>query len=47
VGSRLGTTYYRADCRAATRLAAEHRVTFASEEEARAAGYQRSTAAGC
>ena len=36
-----------ADCRAAARLAAEHRVTFASEEEARAAGYQRSSAAGC
>ena len=47
VASRLGSTYYRADCRAALRLAAANRLEFASEAEAQAAGYRRSTAAGC
>jgi hypothetical protein len=47
VASSRGTTYYRNGCNGARGLAVQNRIYFQSEEEARAAGYRRSTARGC
>lgn len=47
VASSRGTTYYRNGCSGARGLAVQNRIYFQSEEEARAAGYRRSTARGC
>lgn len=47
VASRVGTVYYRGDCRAVTRIAEANRVVFATESEAEAAGFRRSSAPGC
>lgn len=47
VGSSRGSTYYLRSCSGAGKLAAANRVYFKSEEEARAAGYRRSTQKGC
>ena len=47
VASSQGTKYYRATCSAAKRLSPANRVYFKTEEDARRAGYDRSTSSGC
>ena len=47
VASSRGEVYYRRGCGSANRLAADHRVFFRSEEEAKRAGYRRSGSPGC
>jgi hypothetical protein len=47
VASRRGAVYYRAGCRGANALVVQNRIYFQSEQAAQAAGYRRSTAAGC
>ena len=47
VASNRGKVYYRAGCRAASSLNSGNLVFFDSEEAAQAAGYRRSTSAGC
>lgn len=47
VASRRGSTYYRSGCTGGNQLAAQNRIYFRTEEEARAAGYRRSTQRGC
>lgn len=47
VASSRGSTYYRNDCSGARRLSPANRIYFATEEEARRAGYRRSRTQGC
>lgn len=47
IGSRLDKVFYLRSCTAAQDLADLNRREFADEEEARAAGYQRSKVSGC
>ncbi len=47
VASSRGEVYYRRGCSNANRLAAENRVYFRTEEEAKRAGYRRSGSPGC
>lgn len=46
-GSTKGKTYYKTGCSGANRLAAGNRIYFASEDEAKKAGYSRSRSKGC
>lgn len=43
VASKRGTKYYPADCPAAASLSSKNRIGFSSEDEAKAAGYSRTT----
>lgn len=47
VASSIGRTYYRNGCAGASKLKAENRIYFKSEDEAKAAGLRRSSARGC
>lgn len=47
VASSRGHTFYRTGCSAANKLALSNLIYFKSEEEAKAAGYQRSRSRGC
>lgn len=47
IASSRGSTYYRAGCSGARRLAPANRIYFKTEEAAQAAGYRRSTQRGC
>jgi len=47
VGSSAGRTYYLAGCASTRRIKPENVVSFASEAEAREAGYVRSRGRGC
>ena len=47
VGSSRGHTYYRRGCSTANRLSPANLIYFRTEEEARRAGYSRSTSRGC
>lgn len=46
-GSSIGKTYYRTGCSTANRLSEKNRIYFASEDEAKKAGYTRSRSKGC
>jgi hypothetical protein len=43
VASKRGSKYYPADCPAAANLSSKNRIGFSSEDEAKAAGYTRTT----
>jgi len=43
VASKRGSKYYPADCPAAASLSSKNRIGFSSEDEAKAAGYVRTT----
>jgi hypothetical protein len=47
VGSSRGTTYYRAGCSGAKKLSPANLIYFKSEDEAKKAGYTRSSQRGC
>ena len=47
VASSRGHTYYRRGCSTANRLSPANLIYFRTEEEARRAGYSRSTSRGC
>lgn len=47
VASSRGKTYYMAGCAGAKQLAPATRIGFKSEEDAKKAGYRRSTQKGC
>ncbi len=47
VASSRGHTYYRRGCTTAKRLSPANLIYFRTEEEAKRAGYRRSTSRGC
>ena len=47
VASSQGQVYYKRGCSNANGLAPANRIYFRTEEEARGAGYRRSTSRGC
>ena len=47
VASSMGEVYYKRGCSNANRLAPANRIYFRTEEQARRAGYRRSTSRGC